>query len=109
MTRIVFSKDQSSNYKQFTCSGHADYGKFGKDIICAAISMLVINTINSLEELCHLKMDVTTDAEKGYIKCILPDHLDEKSIVLLHALVLGLTSVESQYGKKFCKVEFEEV
>ena len=71
--------------------------------------MLVINTINSLEELCHLKMDVTTDVETGYINCVLPDCLDERSIVLLDALVLGLTSVESQYGEKFCKVEFEEV
>ena len=109
MTKIIFSKDQNSNIKQFICKGHAEFGKYGKDIICAAVSVLVINTINSLEELCHLKMDVTTDVETGYIKCVLPDVLDEKSKVLLDALVLGLTSVESQYGEKFCKVEFEEV
>ena len=109
MTKIIFSKDQNSNIKQFICKGHAEFGKYGKDIICAAVSVLVINTINSLDELCHLKMDVTTDVETGYIKCVLPDVLDEKSKVLLDALVLGLTSVESQYGEKFCKVEFEEV
>ena len=109
MTKIIFSKDQNSNIKQFIGKGHAEFGKYGKDIICAAVSVLVINTINSLEELCHLKMDVTTDVETGYIKCVLPDDLDEKSKVLLDALVLGLTSVESQYGEKFCKVEFEEV
>ena len=109
MTKIIFSKDQNSNIKQFICKGHAEFGKYGKDIICAAVSVLVINTINSLEELCHLKMDVTTDVETGYIKCVLPDDFDEKSKVLLDALVLGLTSVESQYGEKFCKVEFEEV
>ena len=109
MTKIIFSKDQNSNIKQFICKGHAEFGKYGKDIVCAAVSVLVINTINSLEELCHLQMDVTTDIETGYIKCVLPNDLDEKSNVLLDALVLGLTSVESQYGEKFCKVEFEEV
>ena len=33
----------------FTCNGHAGYAKASEDIVCAAISMLVINMINSIE------------------------------------------------------------
>ena len=33
----------------FDCLGHAGYAEEGEDIVCAAISALVINTINSLE------------------------------------------------------------
>ena len=52
---------------------------------------------------------VTTDEEKGLIKCEFQTSLQEKSLVLIDSLVLGLSHIASQYGKKYCKLEFKKI
>ena len=50
---------QSGEYFSFSVSGHAGYAEAGRDIVCAAVSMLVINTANALDGL-------TDNSLKGY-------------------------------------------
>lgn len=110
MTKITFHKTKTGEYRGFTCSGHAGYADYGSDIVCASISVLVINTINSLEVITGENMKVETDAESGMIQCSFAEYpLKETSRVLVDSLVLGLTQIEKQYGKKHCKLTFEEV
>ena len=42
-------KKRNGNYLEFVSKGHAGYAEEGQDIVCAAVSVLVINTVNSLE------------------------------------------------------------
>lgn len=110
MTKITFHKTKAGEYRGFICNGHAGYADYGKDIVCASISVLVINTINSLEEITGERMEVMADEETGTIQCSFADQpLKETSKVLMDSLVLGLTQIEKQYGKKHCKLTFEEV
>ena len=92
-----------------TCLGHAGYAEAGNDIVCAAVSMLVINTINSLDVLAGVKMQVSTDEEEGYIDCKFLSELDERGILLMDSLILGLKGTVDEYGKKFLKLKFKEV
>ncbi|MCQ4871882.1 ribosomal-processing cysteine protease Prp [Blautia producta] len=50
MTYITFYQDSDGVVTGFDTSRHAGYAKQGEDIICAAISALVINAVNSIEE-----------------------------------------------------------
>ena len=50
MITVTVSKKNNS-YVSFTSKGHAGYAEEGYDIICAAVSALIINTVNSLEQL----------------------------------------------------------
>ena len=110
MTQITFYKTSAGEYKGFTCDGHAGYANYGEDIVCASISVLVINTINSLEQITGEQMHVVTSEEAGMIRCSFVDQpLKETSKALMDSLVLGLTQIEKQYGKKHCKLTFEEV
>ena len=110
MTRITFHKTQAGEYQGFTCHGHAGYAAYGEDIVCAAISVLVINTINSLDEITGEEMDVVMDENSGVIRCFFVNQpLKETSRVLMDSLVLGLTHIEKQYGKKHCKLHIKEV
>ena len=109
MTKVTFHKTKSGEYKGFTCNGHAGFDDYGKDIVCASISVLVINTINSLDEIVHEKIIVTADDELGLIECHFDKPLKETSRVLVDSLILGLSQIEKQYGKRYCKLEFEEV
>lgn len=109
MTTVIFRKTGQGEYRELQCSGHAGYGKYGSDIVCAALSVLVINTLNSLEELCKLPINPETDEKNGLIACRFPEKMDERAALLLDSLALGCVSIEKQYGGKYCKVKFEEV
>lgn len=69
MIQITFHKTRTGDYQGFTCSGHAGYAAYGEDIVCAAVSALVINTINSLEEITGEEMEVTAEENSGLIRC----------------------------------------
>ena len=110
MTQITFHKTTAGEYQGFTCDGHAGYANYGEDIVCASISVLVINTINSLEQIAGEQMQVETDEDAGLIRCSFVNQpLKETSRALMDSLVLGLSQIEKQYGKKHCKLTFEEV
>ena len=110
MTEVRIHKNKSGEYLKFTCDGHAGYADYGKDIVCAAISILVINTVNSLEEITKEAIQVDADEEAGRISCIFLRHpLKETSAALMDSLILGLGQIEAQYGKQHCKLTFEEV
>ena len=110
MTQITFHKTAAGEYKGFVCNGHAGFANYGEDIVCAAISVLVINTINSLEQITGEQMQVETDEDAGAIRCCFVNQpLKETSKALMDSLVLGLTQIEKQYGKNYCKLTFEEV
>ncbi len=109
MTRVTFHRTKSGEYKGFSCEGHAGFDDYGRDIVCASISVLVINTINSLDEIVHEQIKINAEENEGLIECFFEKPLKETSRVLVDSLILGLSQIEKQYGKRYCKLEFEEV
>ena len=49
----------------FTLSGHADSGEYGHDIVCAAVSVLSISTVNGLSQVAGIKPMVDQDEKNG--------------------------------------------
>ncbi len=109
MTTIIFKRSETGSYQGFSFEGHAGFAQSGSDIVCAALSMLSINTINALESLCHTPMDVTSDEDQGILRVTFSEKLNEKQTLLMDTLVLGCKETEKQYGSKYCKIKFEEV
>ena len=109
MTTVTIIKSKNGAYKKVTCKGNAAYADAGSDIVCCAISILVINTINSLEKLTDAPMEVSSNEKKGVIDCLFTGNLDKGCTLLLDSMVLGLQSVVSEYGKKYLKLKFKEV
>ncbi len=114
MTTIIIQRNQEGFYKSLICMGHAEFAKkkrFGKepDVLCAGISALVINTINSLEELAGEKLSVVQNEETGFLKCDFESDLQGKSIFLLESMIFGLENLSKEYGTKYLQLKFEEV
>ena len=66
MTKITFYQRVDGTFQGFHSQDHAGYSAEGQDIVCAAVSALVINFVNSLDELTddHYQIDVNQeDAE----------------------------------------------
>ena len=51
--------------------------------------MMVISTINSLEELAGEKLTVTSNEETGFIRCDFEGVLQEKSAFLMDSMVFS--------------------
>ena len=90
----IYKKSPNGDIVGFKTQGHAGFADAGEDIVCAAISMLVINTINSIDQFTDSDCDVTADEEKAIISLMVRSSNNKKEIqVLLKALELGLSSV----------------
>ena len=85
-------KKRNGNYLEFVSKGHAGYAEEGQDIVCAAVSVLVINTVNSLETFFHFTAPVT-----------------ERGTLLMDSLILGLTEIEHSYNNRYLTVKVKEV
>lgn len=96
-------------FKSITVDGHAGFARNGKDIVCAAVSMLVINTINSIEEFTDDDFKGLADDKKGRIEFELVSEPSRESIILIDSMILGLTNASEEYGKKYLRLEFKEV
>ena len=108
MTSITVIKEENQ-VLAFTCNGHAGYANGSEDIVCAAISMLVINTINSIEALTETVPLVETDQKSGYIHCSFEDEITDDATLLMEAMLLGLSQIKEQYGTKYIDVKIKEV
>ena len=110
MTEITFYQTETGDMIGFRSEGHSGYADQGEDIVCAAISALVINTINSINELTDDEMDVDIDEDEGYIDASFFDTPGKEAQLLLKSLALGLTNMEDDEAvTEFIDVIFEEV
>lgn len=96
-------------YRGFHCLGHAGYGKAGKDIVCSAVSVLVINTINSMETFLSEDIKVAVDERLGEIRLVFQKIPSEKAGLLMDSLVLGLKGIEENYSTKYVRLFIKEV
>ncbi len=104
----VFVKKVRDRVISVNTKGHAGFAKRGKDIVCSAVSVLLINTVNSIKCFTEDEIEVESDQQKGEISILLPTEYSEKTDVLLKALLLGLSGIEEEYPKNF-RLYTEEV
>ena len=88
MIQAIFFKN-NENIIGFEIKNH------GRDIVCSAVSILSLNTVNSIEAFTDAKYSVDYDT-------------NEKAILLLSSLELGLKGIETEYPKDI-SLKYKEV
>ena len=92
------------NPKTFTIdvTGHAEHGKKGEDIVCAAISTLFYTLAESLYQVRHMMTEDISFSDEdgnGHISCK-PKEEYEANISLIYWTILnGFEMVEKNYKK----------
>lgn len=107
MIKITVYKS-SEEYRGFEANGHAGYGEEGQDIICAAVSVLTVNAINSIERFTEDKFAVRQD-DDGLVELILEGAVSKETKLLLDSMILGLQDIQNNYGNEYIKIIFKEV
>ena len=81
-------------YNGLSIDGHANFAEQGKDIVCAAVSVLAQTLIASIEELTD--DDVRSVIEHGHIELNYRNP-SETSRVLIDSFLIGCRMIESEY------------
>ena len=109
MTNITIFRDKNQNVLGFECIGHAGFAGFGQDVVCAGISILVQNTINSIQTYTEEGFSCEADEKSGDVRFHFSDVPEHDAALLINSMILGLQGIQSSYGKKFLKLHFKEV
>ena len=82
-------------------TGHSGQAEAGRDIVCAAVSILGCTCVNALESVCGIVPQVTEN-EDGVLTFQLPEMTPEenaKAQILMGALKQGLTDLADAYPR----------
>lgn len=92
-------KFMGNDVLSLTVSGHANYDKYGKDIVCAGVSAIVTGGINALESEVENVEIINKENELG-VKVI---NSNEKIQIILNTMLIQLQTIEISY-KKYIKI-----
>ncbi len=101
--------DSNKQYKGFEIKGHAGFAKSGSDIVCAGISVLSINTVNSIEKFTSDEVIAVTDEKIGSLKMKFTGTVSNESKLLMDSMILGFTDIMNDSDKKYVKISYKEV
>lgn len=108
MIKAVFFKNSDNYISGFRVKGHADYADSGEDIVCAAVSALTVNAVNSIEYFTSDKF--TYKNKSGFFEFRFKENTSgSEAQLLLHSLLLGLQAIQKDYSSKYISVTSKEV
>ena len=110
MIHVTVYSNKRKECTGFQTEGHAGYDDPGQDIVCAAASILVINTINAIERFADDEFSLASDPEKGLISWHLNESPSKEAELLLKTMVLGLEQMfDDENYAEYIDLTFEEV
>lgn len=95
----IFKRDDE--YMGFSVEGHANYAEKGKDIVCASVSVLSDNTIESIQRFTsdHVEYRETIGSSCVLLENSEFDHPSWKYELLLKSFESGIQQISNQYPK----------
>jgi len=106
MIKVIIGTDNTGNIESFEMSGHAEYGPYGKDIVCAAASVLGYTALRAMVEVAGVdegSLDYKVDDDMGYMKVNLGIELENGNLsdvqVILRTYEVGIRSMIESYPK----------
>ncbi len=103
MINITIYRNAEKQITGFVVLGHSGYAEAGSDIVCSAVSALVINTINSIQHFTSDQFRLEQDEDTGYIEFHVISPVSGNTTLLLNSLALGLQGVSEGY-KSYVKL-----
>lgn len=112
MIKVTIKLSSQTGVEQFKMIGHADSGPYGQDIVCAAASVLAINTINSVEQVTGVKPETKMDEENGgLLSASFPVIQNRDRLLQMQAIlksfVIGMQDISQNYSQ-FIKINIQD-
>ncbi|MCR5184951.1 MAG: ribosomal-processing cysteine protease Prp [Bacilli bacterium] len=104
MTKITVRYQSTGEFISLKSEGHADSAPKGEDLVCAAISGVILGGINALEEK-HFQIKV--NEKQGNIELCNVGKMNEHDNVVIEVIVSQLQSI-ARDNPKFMKISVEK-
>jgi uncharacterized protein len=99
MIRVtVYKRITDQSFKGFRVLGHAEYADPGKDIVCAAVSALTTNFVNSVETFTDEKFLLRTDEERGLIAFKFQKAPGHDAVLFMRSWIMGLEAILQEHS-----------
>ena len=73
MIQAVFERAEDGELRSAEITGHAGSGEYGFDVVCASVSTLAINFVNSVEKFAGYEPDLELNEEEGgFLRVTIP-------------------------------------
>ena len=95
----------NNNIKKISILGHAMYDEYGKDIVCASVSTLVISTINNILSINDKTIKVEQNDSRIIIEYIFKDNIID---ILINNMISNLNTLANNYPKNIKIIDKEE-
>ncbi|SRR5699024_889421 len=95
----------NNNIKKISILGHAMYDEYGKDIVCASVSTLVISTVNNILSINDKTIKVEQNDSRIIIEYIFKDNIID---ILINNMISNLNTLASNYPKNIKIIDKEE-
>ncbi len=88
-------KNKNGKVYEIVVKGHAGYDDYGKDIVCASVSTMMITTVNNI---ISLDDSINYVEDEGLLKVTIKEET-EINQKLLNNVIMMLEELKSQYPK----------
>ncbi len=95
MVHVKLLYDRDHTICGYSLTGHAGEDEAGKDIVCAAVSVMALNTANALEQLTYSPVNILRNEETALLDVRVEGKPDERADTLLKALELAFCELEA--------------
>lgn len=99
MINIVFLKHKD-NIIGFEAKGHANFDIKGKDIVCSAVSSIIIGGLNAINNISNFEVKI----QNGYVKCLSNSKIDTHDQIVIETIEVQLRTIQDSFGD-FVKIE----
>ncbi len=100
MIEVAIKRDDKDRISSVSVKNHGD------PIVCSAVSILLLNTVNSIEAFTKALFSFDS-AEEGGDSVLTLTHYDSegKAELLMNSLVLGYKSIEESYNNEIVVID----
>ena len=98
MIQAVFERAKDGELRSAEITGHAESGEYGYDVVCASVSTLAINFVNSVEKFAGYEPDLELNEEEGgFLRVTIPNeippHQREMTQLFFESFFLGMANL----------------
>ncbi|MBO8427193.1 MAG: ribosomal-processing cysteine protease Prp [Firmicutes bacterium] len=102
MIKAKFTKNVNDSI-ELLIEGHALFGEYGKDVICGAVSSIVIGGLNALNDISNFDVVI----KEGFVKVQSKNKISEEDKIVINTILIQLETIEEKFPN-YIKVIREE-
>ena len=103
MIKITIKYQSTGEFISLLSQGHADSAPYGQDLVCAAVSGIILGGINALK---GNNYSLKNNEEKGILELCNIGKMSERDQIVIETIVSQLQAV-ARDNPKFIKISIE--